>query len=281
MNANRIACIANVTRIANNAVVKSLSAKEHHAMNAFKTIVSRAAALLGLAALAACAPHANAQVVVDDWVQPSHNTYVTPAPNTTVLQIKLYNSNDYAVSNVPVKVTFWLLNALGQVVSGSQSTQTITVANMSTYQDLWINVAIPFTVPGHPSYYSNTLHTQIQIGSYSDTISFLDVAPSASLQMSNLTNPANDNAGRTFSVVVTNNGYAASTKQTITGDLYANAEGRVSPYYSLSGSVPALAPGKSATVTFTIPQITPYNNTGYSNLVGWLTLGAQTLNFSF
>ena len=121
----------------------------------------------------------------------------------------------------------------------------------------------------------------IQSGANSFTISFQDVAPSANLQIASVKGPSNYRAGTPFYAVVTNNGYAASTVQPIIGALYANADGQVSPYYTLLGSVPALQPGKSAKVTFYMPTIVTYYNTGYSNIKGYLTLDGQTQNFSF
>ena len=289
MNANIIARIANVTRIANNAVVNNTpSAKEHNIMNAFKTIVTRAAQTVGLVALLSLSHTAvKADVVVDDWTPPSRVLNV-PA-GTTELQLKLYNDDNYSIRGAKVNITFWLgwsIDGLNFPVPGSETTVTTSPVNMTPYEDLWVSVTIPRTAPNGEAYFNNTafnktIFATIQSGASSFTISFQDVAPSANLQIASVKGPSNYREGTPFYAVVTNNGYAASTVQPITGSLWADAEGQVSPNYALLGSVPALQPGKSATVTFYMPTITTYGDTGYNDIKGYFTLDGEIQNFSF
>ena len=286
---NNNSSIANINNssIANNNLntnsARTASGKENTPMNRFTTLLRRAATCVGLAALLTFAhAAAKADVMVDDWIQPSHDTLVKAG--TTDLQLKLYNDDSYGVSGVKAHVTFWLGEHFGGIVipiNGTQSTVYSNAVSMTPYQDAWVNVVIPHQGPNKASYIGKTLYATISSGSDTFTIHFVDEAPSADVQMEQITPPSNDNAGTHFTVKVSNTGYFTSKAETITGQLYANAEGRVSPYYALSGSVPILKPGQSCIVTFTMPKIVTYDNTGYSDIKGELTLGKQTLNFDF
>ncbi len=130
-------------RIANNTNSIAQFAKENNTMKTFTQFACRAAATFALTGILALSHSAaKADVVVDDWIQPSHATGV--AAGTTELQLKLYNSDNYSVSGLKVKVTFERTEKfLGiTIVLGSTTVQTSAIS-MTAYQDKWIAVNIP------------------------------------------------------------------------------------------------------------------------------------------
>ena len=267
---NRIVCADN----ASLSSPKEISMNSARSNNSITRLARGAASLLALVGLLGFSQKAaKADVSIDYMVGPQQNIGV--AVGTTALQIKVRNSDAFTVTGISIQTYVYFDTDVnnGWLVRAMPKSATFSMQPNSTQ---WITIPLPtYSLQGN-LLVGRHLYAKALMGSHEAWLNnFLDVPAAANVQSGavKLTR-INSDGSKTFTITFTNNGYIASTVTTAYVSTWRYADGPDGPALNLTGAIPALAVGASATLTFTTQptqgeQIRGTVKVGTGNLVGF------------
>ena len=252
--ANRISSSSNT--ISNNV---NPSLKEENTMNtnsiARKNMIARftrnAAALLAFGGLLALSHTAKADVVVEKFEGPQ-NVYNDPnnyiAPGVTAMQLKVRNTFNYNVSNVPVQTYIYFA---GDVNNGWQVRATpATTVSLMAGQSKWISILIPNTSLQGQNLRGQYLYAKALCNNREYWLNnFLDAAYTIAARETSARLNADNTY--TFSIRFTNISHIASPAMNVTVNYAPYAGGDLGQKQPISAALPQLKPGDDTTLTFT------------------------------
>jgi hypothetical protein len=270
MNANIIACIANVARIntlnANASIVKEdtsmkLNAKVNFAAriaNIARASRLAAASLLALGALAASGQSAKADIVIDNFTAPQQtysydNNILVASAGETAVQLKLRNTDNDTVTGVTVQTYVYLASDVnnGWLV---RAMPALTNQSFGPKQSKWVTIAIPQMSRQNFSLYNQTLWIKAIVNNQTAWLQNVLDRPADNV----LAGIAQHSHGSsTFSITFTNHGTQNAPAKNVT--VSATPSDANGPVVALNSVVPqtlslsALAVGHSQTLTFTMP----------------------------
>jgi len=267
---NRIVCADN----ASLSSQKEISMNTNHFRHSVARITRGAVGLFALVGLLGFSHKAaNADVTIDYMVGPQQNLGV--AVGTTALQIKVRNSDAFTVTGISIQTYVYLDSDVnnGWLVRAMPKSATFSMQPNSTQ---WITIPLPtYSLQGN-LLVGRQLYAKALMGNHEAWLrNFLDIPAAANVQSGavRLTR-FNSDGSKTFTITFTNNGYIPSTTTTAYVSTWRYADGPDGPALNLTGSIPALAVGASAVLTFTTQptqgeEIRGTVKVGTGNLVGF------------
>lgn len=268
MNTNT--CIANLN--ATLSVKENKENKTMNAMNFVTKIARRAAALLVFAGMLAFSHQSAAHADVEILSYLGSAETVAPVPAVTAMRFLVYNTDGYTVSGVKVQASLSSFNDFTMPSSSAFS--------LNAHQTKWITIALPAKGNfGRPLLNQPLTGFGYIVGGGGNSpvydVSFQNVAPAPDIQSGNPTVTSTSYGVKTFRVPFTNDGYAASTQQTVTVTTWLYADGQVGPALTHQVTLPALQVGETGFLTFSTQFVVGYD------IHGTIQVGSgNTVHFS-
>ena len=266
---NTIARIANNnlnTNTINNSIVKEdTSMKINTIANTVSCITRsarRAASLLAFGGLLALTHSAKADIEVYRFVPPAQAMFV-PA-GSTYMEVKVGNTSNFTVSGL--QITIPLDTPLLAQLHGLPDYYDVTSTpfSLGPNESKWIYIPVPARGMMGTPFYGQQLSGGVWINDhFYQNVAFQDVAAAANVQANVRMTGQNPNTGtNTYSVTFTNNGYADAAAQTAVVSTWQYGDGQVGAAKTQTLNIPALAVGKSVTLTFTSQPTMGYDIKG-------------------
>jgi hypothetical protein len=235
-------------------------------------IVRNTAALAAFCCLMALSTVAHSQVLINSIVGPQQTIGVTPG--VTAMQVRVQNFNGYAVSGFNVQ-TFIYLNTdvnNGWTVRAMPASPALSLA---AYESRWITIPIPtYSLQGSILRDKRLTAKAVMLGRETWLNNFLNSPAQQQFTTQILNVYNNANGSRTFTLRITNNGFATTAGQQVTVSTSLYADGSVGAALTQTRSLPVLQTGQSTNMSFTTQPTQGYQ------IKGIISLPWQTVNFS-